>query len=150
MNKERSQPLTLPHSEAVILFPMVLVFDGVCNICNRWVRFLLPRDSGGKFRFAHCQSEYGSDVMHKLGENPDDPSTVVLVDGETFYLRSTAVVRALAALGGAWRLVWLLLLIPRPIRDAAYSHFARRRYRWFGRTEHCVSPEAGWRDRFLQ
>ena len=128
---------------------MVIVFDGVCNLCNRWVRFLLPRDRLGVFRFAHCQSEYGGTVLDRLGESRDDPSTVVLIDGDRVYLRSTAVLRALAALGGLWRGVLLLLIIPRPLRDTIYTLIARRRYRWFGRTAICVVPEAGWQDRFL-
>jgi predicted DCC family thiol-disulfide oxidoreductase YuxK len=128
---------------------MVIVFDGVCNICNRWVRFLLPRDPAGMFRFAHCQSEYGSALLQRLGEVPDDPSTIVLVKGEQLYLRSSAILRALASLGGAWRAMLLFLLIPRPVRDAAYIFFARRRYRWFGRSDHCEIPDPRWRERFL-
>lgn len=128
---------------------MVIVFDGVCNLCNRWVRFLLQRDHASTFRFAQCQSEYGTEVLERLGEDPGDPSTFVLIDGDKTYLRSTGALRTLAALGGIWRAALLLLIIPRPIRDAAYSHIARRRYRWFGRTEHCVVPDPRWRDRFL-
>ena len=101
------------------------------------------------FQFAHCQSEYGGAVLDGLGESRDDPSTVVLIDGDKVHLRSTAVLRALAALGGVWRGVLLLLIIPRPLRDTIYTFIARRRYRWFGRTELCVVPEPGWQDRFL-
>ena len=129
---------------------MVIVFDGVCNLCNRWVQFLLPRDRFGVFQFAHCQSEYGKAVLNRLGEKPDDPSTVVLIDGDKVYVRSTAVLRALAALDGLWRGVLLLLIIPRPLRDTVYTFIARRRYHWFGRTETCALPEPGWQDRFLQ
>ena len=129
---------------------MVIVFDGVCNLCNRWVQFLLPRDRSGVFQFAHCQSEYGGAVLDRLGESRDDPSTVVLIDGDKVYLRSTAVLRALAALGGVWQGMLLLLIIPRPLRDTAYTFIARRRYRWFGRTEQCVVPEPGWQERFLR
>lgn len=125
------------------------MFDGVCNLCNRWVQFLLPRDRSGVFQFAHCQSEYGGAVLDRLGESRDDPSTVVLIDGDKVYLRSTAVLRALAALGGAWRGMRLLLIIPRPLRDTAYTFIARRRYRWFGRTEQCAVPKPSWQERFL-
>lgn len=128
---------------------MVIVFDGVCNLCNGWVRFLLPRDRFGMFQFAHCQSEYGGAVLNRLGENPDDPSTVVLIDGDKVYLRSAAVLRTLAALGGIWRGMLLLLIIPRPVRDTVYTFTARRRYSWFGRTAMCVLPEPVWKDRFL-
>lgn len=128
---------------------MVIVFDGVCNLCNRWVQFLLPRDRSGVFQFAHCQSEYGGAVLDRLGESRDDPSTVVVIDGDKVHLRSTAVLRALAALGGVWRGVLLLLIIPRPLRDTAYTFIARRRYRWFGRTEQCAVPKPSWQERFL-
>ena len=128
---------------------MVIVFDGVCNLCNRWVRFLLPRDRSNVFQFAHCQSEYGGAVLERLGEKRDDPSTVVLIDGDKVYVRSTAVLRVLSALGGPWKGMMLLLLIPRPLRDMVYTFVASRRYRWFGRTEMCVLPQSGWQNRFL-
>ncbi len=128
---------------------MIIVFDGVCNVCNRWVGFLLTRDRNGSFQFAHCQSGYGAKVMKSLHEKPNEPSTVVLIDSNKVYVRSTAILRALAALGGLWPAVLILLIVPRPVRDAAYRCFASLRYRLFGRTEKCQIPEAHFRDRFL-
>lgn len=128
---------------------MVVVFDGVCIFCNRWVGFLLKRDAGGVLRFATAQSAFGKAVLSELGEQPDDPSTIVLVDRDRRYLRSEAVLRILAALGGTWRIALIGLWIPRFARDAAYTGFARRRYRWFGRTATCAVPDSRWRDRFV-
>lgn len=127
---------------------MVVVFDGVCNVCNGFVRFLLRRDPEGRLSFASAQSEYGAAVLADMGERPDDPSTIVLIDGERRYLRSEAVLRAVAALGGVWRVALAGLIVPRFVRDAAYTGFARRRYRWFGRTDVCQAPDPRWRERF--
>ncbi len=128
---------------------MVIVFDGVCNACNVWVRFLIARDPAARLRFARVRSDYGAEVLAACGESPDDPSTVVLVDGDRHYLRSEAVLRAVAALGGGWRAVLVLTIVPRVVRDAAYTAFARRRYRWFGRSDVCQVPRADVAERFL-
>jgi predicted DCC family thiol-disulfide oxidoreductase YuxK len=128
---------------------MVVVFDGVCNFCNGWVRFLLKRDRRGVLQFAPAQSAFGAKVLLENGERPDDPSTIILVDGVRHYLRSEAILRTVAALGGGWRLAMLGLLAPRPIRDAAYLAFGRRRYRWFGKSESCPVPDPAWRSRFI-
>ncbi len=128
---------------------MVIVFDGVCNLCNRWVQFLLLRDHENIFQFAPCQSAFGSEIMRSMGEDALDPSTVLLVDGNNIHVRSAAVFRVLAELGGPWRLVLALLIIPPPIRDFAYTLIAKQRYRWFGRTEQCMVPDPKWHSRFL-
>lgn len=128
---------------------MVVVFDGVCVFCNRWVAFLLRHDRKGRLRFAHVQSGWAAPLMARLGEDPADPSTVLLVDGEVVHLRSSAAIRAVAALGGIWRAALFALIVPRSWRDAAYSAFARRRYRWFGRTAQCAVPDPRWQERFL-
>jgi predicted DCC family thiol-disulfide oxidoreductase YuxK len=128
---------------------MVIVFDGVCNFCNRWVRFLLRNDRQQSLRFAHYQSAYAAPLVRQLNERADDPSTVLLIDGEHIYVRSTAAIRALNALGGPWRMARILLIIPTVWRDAAYGGLARRRYRWFGRTDHCAAPDPRWQERFL-
>jgi predicted DCC family thiol-disulfide oxidoreductase YuxK len=128
---------------------MLLVFDGVCNLCNGFVRFLLARDAAGRLTFTTCQSEAGAEIMRQAGIDPLDPASVVLVDGNQTYVYSDASLLAIAALGGAWRLVLLARLIPRLLRDPAYRFVARRRYRWFGRSDTCRAPDPRWAGRFL-
>ena len=139
----------LREADALAETSIVVVFDGACNFCNGWVRFLLEHDRARRFRFAAATSTYGALVLSAMGERADDPSTLVLIDGERRYVRSDAVLRAVAALGGGWTAARMLLLVPRGLRDAGYLAFARRRIRWFGRAETCPAPEPGWRDRFL-
>ncbi len=128
---------------------MLLVFDGVCNLCNGFVRFLLERDRAGVLRFTTCQSETGAAIMRNVGIDPLDPASVVLVAGDQTYCYSDASLLAIAALGGAWRLVTLARLAPRFLRDPLYRFVARRRYRWFGRSDTCRAPDPRWAGRFV-
>jgi len=127
----------------------VIVFDGVCLLCSRWVRFVLRHDRGGNIRFASMQSGSGRALLQRFGLDPNDPlSLLYVVDGEGFQ-DSDAILRVLGSFGGAWRLTAVLRLIPRPGRDALYRWLARNRYRWFGRSDRCFVPSADQSGRFL-
>ncbi len=128
---------------------MVIAFDGACGLCDGFVRFLLQHDSNGIFRFAASTSQQGRAIFERCGQNPDQPSSVILIDGDLIFLESEAAIKSVAALGGAFRLVGALNVLPRSLRDAAYRYVARNRYRWFGRQSTCALPEAGWSSRFL-
>lgn len=128
---------------------MILAFDGVCVLCNGFVRFLLRRDRARRFRFASSDTAKGAAIFAADGQDPSAPISVVLVEGETRWRDSEAIIRAVVALGGRWRAAALLRLVPRPLRDAAYRWVARHRYGWFGRTDACPVPAPGWADRFL-
>lgn len=125
----------------------VVYFDGHCNLCNTSVDFLIRRDVRRRLKFAPLQGETArarlpADLVGDLG-------TVVFDDGSRLHVRSSAVVRTLVALGGAWRLAGVLLLIPAFLRDPLYRFVARSRYRWFGRRETCRLPTPEERDQFL-
>jgi predicted DCC family thiol-disulfide oxidoreductase YuxK len=126
----------------------VAFFDGVCNLCNGTVNFLIDRDRRQRLRFAPLQ---GSTFAGLLARHPDlgGIDSFVLWDGGRVHVRSSAAVRILMALGGPWRLAGALLAIPRPLRDRLYDCVARRRYRWFGKTEACRVPTPALRARFL-
>lgn len=128
---------------------MIVVFDGACNFCNGWVRFVLRRDRRRLFRFAAAQTPAGRRLMEAAGVSADALDTLVLVDGAQHWERSDAVLRILGALGGGWIFAGALRAVPRPWRDRCYDAFARERYRLFGRTEACALPDASVRDRFL-
>ena len=128
----------------------IIVFDGVCVLCNGWVRFLLRHDRKGKYRFAAMQSTSGRDLLLSHGLNPDDPSSFLLIDSEGTWTDTQAIGRVFSGLGGRWRFLSLLLVItPRPLRDWAYRLTARNRYRWFGQRELCLIPGPEHSERFL-
>ncbi len=121
----------------------VIFFDGECNLCNGWVQFLLPRD-GGTFTFAPLQSDAAEEM---LGEG-DWSSIVLYQDGRTFR-KSTAVLRILKELSWFWPLLYIFLVVPRPLRDWCYDLVARNRYDWFGKRDECMVPDEDVKDRFL-
>ena len=127
----------------------VIVFDGVCALCSRWVRFLLRFDRKGRYRFAAMQGEHGRSLLMAHGLDPDDPLSFLLVEGGTAYTDTDAIVRVISGLGGAWRLAGAARWIPTALRDRGYRWLARNRYRWFGRNETCFLPTLEQRGRFL-
>lgn len=129
---------------------MVLAFDGICVLCNGFVRFLIRHDPSERFHFASSTSAAGSAIFAAEGQDPDNPVSVVLVDGERRYVESDAIIRALIALGGIWRVAALARIVPRPLRDAGYRFVARNRYRWFGRLDSCPLPNSALANRFLR
>lgn len=128
----------------------VLVFDGVCVLCSRWVRFVLRHDRRQRVRFAAMQSERGRALLAGHGLDPDDPSSLLLLQEGRAFQDTEAILRLLSELGRGWRLAGLLRVVPRALRDALYRTVARNRYRWFGRTASCLLPPASARDRFLE
>jgi predicted DCC family thiol-disulfide oxidoreductase YuxK len=128
---------------------LIVVFDGLCNFCNGWARFVVKRDRKSKFQFAAAQSEKGTALLVARSLPFQDLETIVLIDGQRHYERSDAVLKILEHLGGSWSVMRIFMLVPRRLRDACYTAFARRRYRWFGRSEVCPVPDPRWRDRFI-
>jgi len=132
----------------------ILLYDGVCGLCNGFVQFILRHDRQAIFRFASLQSSLAARILARHNFNPSDLDTVYVVvdpDANEFLLsRSDAVLFILKQLGGFWRLAALLLqLPPKFVRDLAYNTVARHRYRIFGRSETCVLPSTQDRNRFL-
>ena len=133
----------------------IILYDGVCGLCDRLVRFTLQRDTNGRFRFASLQSNFTARILQRHALDPHDLNTVYLVEdcdrpGERLLARSDAVVSILRQLGGAWRVTAALLrVVPMWLRDWGYKIIARNRYRIFGRSDTCLLPDAKYRDRFL-
>ncbi len=128
----------------------VLLFDGVCNLCNRWVNFVIGRDPEGRIMFAPLQSDAAGKLLDEHGLDPDAMDTVVLIDGGRAYERSEAALRIAVYLKGPVRLLRIGRILPKKLRDALYDLVARRRYRWFGKRKECRMPEPGIKDRFLE
>jgi predicted DCC family thiol-disulfide oxidoreductase YuxK len=130
-----------------------ILFDGVCNLCNGFVQFVIRHDPQGRFRFTALQSEAGQALLaaHGLPSTPAsaNPDSVLLLQGGALYSHSSAVLRIAQGLGGLWQLAAVGRLVPRPWRDALYRFVARHRYRWFGRQESCLLPTPALKARFL-
>lgn len=127
----------------------IVVFDGVCLLCSRWVRFVLRHDRARRYRFASMQSPAGRGLLQGHGLDPEDPNSLLLIEGDRASTDSDAILRVLAGFGGIWRVSTVLRVIPRVLRDPAYRWLARNRYRWFGRSEACWLPAAEHAGRFL-
>ena len=141
-------------SKRVDEHPIVL-YDGVCGLCNRMVRFLLQRDKQGRIRFASLQSDFAAQVLGRHGIDPKDLDTVHVVinyerPDEHILNRSDAILQAWYELGGAWKLLASVSrIVPRAVRDLVYRFVATNRYRVFGKFETCMLPDPSQRSRFL-
>lgn len=130
--------------------PAVILFDGVCNLCNGFVQFVIRHDAAGRFRFTSLQSEAGQKLLATHGTAvAATPETVILVEAGRLYTHSTAVLRILRGLGGIWQLAYGGMLLPRALRDALYRFVARHRYQWFGQQDACLLPTPELAQRFL-
>ena len=135
------RPVAEPHA--------IVLFDGVCNFCNRSVNFVIKRDTRGYFRFAPLQTAKGGEIARKHGIDPERLETFVLVENGRAYRKSGAALRIARRLGGLYALAYGLIAVPPFMRDFFYDWFARRRYRWFGKREQCMVPSPEVRERFL-
>jgi len=132
----------------------VVLFDGVCNLCNGLVQFLLPRDRDRRLRFAALQSEAGQALLERHGFeaaalDAGEFDTIVLVEGDRTYTKSAAAIRIAELLGWPYRLAAVARLLPAGLRDRLYDVVAANRHAWFGRREQCMVPDEDVSDRFL-
>lgn len=138
------------HSESEDRDFATLLFDGVCNLCNGWVDFVIRRDPKGRIKFAAMQSEEGSAALEGVGLSGDYLDSIILVDGEgRVRSASSGVLETLRRLKWPWPVFYLFIVVPPPIRDSIYRWIAARRYQWFGERHTCRVPTACERERFL-
>jgi predicted DCC family thiol-disulfide oxidoreductase YuxK len=128
----------------------LVIFDGVCVLCNRSVDFIIRHDRRKIFRFAQIQSEAGAAILGSLDGDNATTASVYLIEEDITYTKSTAVLRILRSLGGVWRALYIFVLIPRFVRDGIYDFIAKHRYRWFGHTESCCVPTSEIANRFIR
>ncbi len=132
--------------------PPVILFDGVCNLCNSMVQWVIQRDTKARFNFASLQSEAARLELQEVlaaEEIQALPDSIVLIDSAGVYAQSAAAIRIARGLGFPHSLLGLGIVVPRPIRDAAYRWVARHRYRWFGQRDTCMRPTPDVAARFL-
>ncbi|MFT5516905.1 MAG: putative DCC family thiol-disulfide oxidoreductase YuxK [Rhodothermales bacterium] len=133
--------------------PLIL-FDGVCNLCNAAVQWVIERDPESVFGFASLQSEAGQSQISRALSASDHkelllPDSIVLLDHHGLHTQSSAAIRIARQLGFPYSLAAAGFLFPRPLRDAVYRFIAKNRYRWFGRRDSCMMPAPGLESRFL-
>lgn len=126
----------------------VILFDGVCNLCNGSVQFIIKRDRQNRFHFAALQSAYGQQKLQQLNIPAASLQSIVLIDGEKYYQRSNAVLEICWHLGGMWSILYVFKIIPRFLRDGIYNFIANNRYRWFGKQDQCMIPTPELKARF--
>jgi predicted DCC family thiol-disulfide oxidoreductase YuxK len=127
----------------------IILFDGVCNLCNGAVNFIVDRDPEARFRLAALQSEVGESILREHQLSTVDFDSIVLVEGDAIFSRSTAALRISKNLIGGWPLLYTLIVVPRWFRDWVYNWISRNRYRWFGKQQNCRIPTPELRSRFL-
>ena len=128
----------------------ILLFDGVCNLCNSLVKFIIKRDPRANFRFASLQSESGQALLESFGLPKDQLNTFVYLYSEKLYLKSSAVLHVLKDLGGGWKLFYIFILVPKPLRDLVYILVSKTRYTIFGKKDECMIPSKDISSRFLE
>ena len=127
----------------------IILFDGVCNLCNSSVQFVIKRDPKKQFRYAALQSEFAQNKLAELNQPIPDIESVIFIHGENVYYRSNAALRIAGHLSGGWPLMKIFLIFPRPIRDAVYNYIGKNRYKWFGKQDSCMIPTPELKELFL-
>lgn len=133
-------PLSMPTKPVAHEVHPVLLFDGVCNLCDSSIQFIIDRDPESRFRFASLQSDVGKRLASENGVAAQVLDTLVLIDHGQAFVRSDAVLRAASLLGRPWSWFSIFRVVPRPLRDGVYSVIARNRIRWFGERDACRIP----------
>jgi predicted DCC family thiol-disulfide oxidoreductase YuxK len=127
----------------------IILFDGVCNLCNAAVQFVIKQDKNNQFLFASLQSEEGKLILEDHNFPMNKMDSFFLVENGKVYDRSTAALKVLKRLNGLWRLFYGFIIVPKFIRDGVYDFIAKNRYQWFGRKDECMIPTPDLKAKFL-
>jgi predicted DCC family thiol-disulfide oxidoreductase YuxK len=129
---------------------LIILFDGVCNLCNGAVQFAIKRDKRNRFLFAALQSEEGKQLVRERGINISKEDSIILIEpGIAYYTESEAALKIGQEFGGLWKLLGLFEWIPAAFRDVIYRWIARNRYKWFGKKDECMIPTPELKARFI-
>jgi predicted DCC family thiol-disulfide oxidoreductase YuxK len=128
----------------------IILFDGVCNLCNRAVQFIIPRDPNRYFYYAAMQSDAGNQLLNQYHLSTKEINTVILIQNGKLYTKSTAALLVVRKLPGLWSILAIFIVIPRFLRDPIYDWVARNRYKWFGQKTECMMPTPETKTRFLE
>ena len=134
----------------------IILFDGVCNFCNFWVNFIIDHDKKDFFRFAALQSETGQNILKQINLKTNNfwqsqglPDSLILVDKQNYFIKSSAALNILKHLSGFWKILFVFIIIPRPIRNFIYDLIAKNRYKIFGKKDVCRIPNEKEKGKFI-
>lgn len=127
----------------------VILFDGVCNLCNSSVNLVIKKDKKDVFKFAPLQSDFGEKSLKKYKIDPKDTDSIILIDGGKFYIKSSAALHIAKHLSGLYPLLYGFMIVPKFIRNWVYDYVAKNRYRWYGKKESCMIPTSELKAKFL-
>lgn len=127
----------------------VILFDGVCNLCNGAINFIIQRDPKDRYRFAALESDIGQELLAQHSIDPATIDSIVLIRDNKAYVKAGAALRIAGGMSGAWPILGILRVIPNFIADAVYDFIARNRYHWFGKKESCMIPTPELKEKFL-
>ncbi len=127
----------------------VILFDGICNLCNAAVQFVIKRDRKNYFNFASLQSVEGQRLLNKYNLPATDFNSFILIEDDKVFLRSSAALKVTNRLKGLWPLLYGFMIIPKFLRDGVYNIIAKNRYKWFGKQKECMVPTPELQARFL-
>ena len=127
----------------------IVLFDGICNLCNSSVQFVINHDNKQHFLFASIQSDASAKLLLQHNYKNNSLNSIVLIEGDKTYNKSTAVLKIAGKLDGIWKVLCIFLLVPKFIRDKVYDIIAKNRYRWFGKKKECVYYIDLYKNRFI-
>lgn len=126
----------------------IVLFDGVCNLCNSTVLWIIKHDPKRQFRFASLQGDYGQQILKQFHLPPDALNSFILLKDNQIYTKSTGALKVAKALNGLWSMLYIFIIIPAFIRNSVYDLIAKNRYHWFGKKESCAFPSPALKDLF--
>jgi predicted DCC family thiol-disulfide oxidoreductase YuxK len=130
-------------------YSKILLFDGECNLCNSTVQFVIKHDAKANIKFASLQSEFGQKLMKKFEIHQHYLDSIIFIEGNIAYYKSTAALRLFRQLDGWWKLTYAFMIVPKLIRNLVYDYIARNRVKWFGKAQTCWVMTPDLKDRFL-
>ncbi|BAO56258.1 thiol-disulfide oxidoreductase DCC family protein [Nonlabens marinus] len=126
-----------------------ILFDGVCNLCNKAVTFIIDHDPKDQFRFAALQSDVGVKLLDQHGIDPQEIDSIVLLENDEVHIKASAALRIAKNLSGAWPLLYAFVVLPKFLTNSVYDFIARNRYDWFGKKDNCMIPTPELKSKFL-
>jgi len=128
----------------------IILFDGVCNLCNASVQFVIKRDTKDVFRFVPLQSDLGNKILNHIGINREQTDSIVLYEpGKAYFYKAEAALKIINEFGGLYYLLNILQIFPKFISNAVYDYIAKNRYHWYGKQESCMMPTPELAAKFL-
>ena len=142
--KQKNKMLNLPENKKIILF------DGVCNLCDASVQFIIKNDKKDIFRFVALQSDLGKEIIKHIGIDATKIDSIILYEpGIAYYYKSNAAIKIAETLGEFLSMIWIFKILPLSIRDLVYDYIAKNRYKWYGKKESCMLPTPEIQSKFL-